>query len=651
MNLPSLKTHGLQGFAVQVRTSHFLLPAAIGLLADLLLFYALLSLDLLPETAHIVSFLAGCVLCWVFFTKKKQLQMPLVFSGRQFLAALGVALAAVFLRGGLLGSLIAGWSMAPQMAILPAALLAALVNAVGASFFVFDDHHPESIQVTDQPIIIWAWVGYLFLLRLFYLGLPEILHEEGYYWNFAKHLALGYLDHPPMVAWIIGLFTRLLGENEFAIRLGAFILWGGGAYYSFALSLRMFGPAVARNTVLLYAVLPIFFGVGFVMLPDSSLVACWAGALYYLYRFLIDEKPGAVWGIGLFVGLGLLSKYTIVLLAAAALAFVIIDPEARKWLKNPRLYLAMSLAGALFSPVIYWNAGHQWVSFMYQGPQRVTGDLTFNLPHLIGSILVLITPAGLTAAALFAFSKKAFTANEPAAQKERAKRTHTLFMLLTGLPVFVFFAFSLFRQTKLNWTGPIWLAVLPYMARLMTPAGMQFRFKWPLFGKRPFWTTLVSLTLFYAAALHYLTLGLPGIPYPVNLLGLGWRDIAGQVDAIVDNIETQSGQRPLVVGMDTDQINSWLAFYRDRESLMGVRQTSGRHLFAMNSGMYAFWFPPEAQENQTLVLLGRKPGDLTSPRVEARVGQAGEIQELTATRKGRIIRRNYYRVVSGYRPN
>jgi dolichol-phosphate mannosyltransferase len=640
-----------QGSSFRALVSDVSLPDAIGLMVDVLLFEGLLALDMAPATAHIFSFLPAAGLCWGIKARLRPPTLASVFSRPRILAALLVALAAVFVRGGLLGTLIHLGSWPPQAAILPAAILAALVNAAGGAFYVFRSENRPNAPEAHWPIIALALIVYAVLLRLFYLGLPEILHEEGYYWNFAQHLALGYLDHPPMVGWIIWLFTSLLGNNEFAVRLGAFILWTVGACYSYALSRRMFGPAIGRNAVLLYAVLPMFFGVGFVMLPDSSLVVCWAAALYYLYRFLIDEAPGAVWGVGCFFGLGLISKYTIVLLAAAALVFVILDPRARKWLKSPRLYLAMVLAGVLFGPVILWNARHEWASFVFQGPRRVTGDFTFNLPELIGSVLVLITPAGLTAAVLAAFSKRAFTAAEPVVKRQSAERAHRLFMLLTGLPLFVFFVFSLFRQTKLNWTGPIWLGMLPYMARLMMPMGEGLRFKWPVFGHRPLRATIIFLVLFYGAALHYLALGLPGIPYPTNLLGLGCRDVAWQVEDMVDRIEAQSGHRPLVVGMDTDRINSWLAFYRGHGGGQGARETGGRHLFGMESGMYQFWFPPQAQRNQTLVLVGRKPKDLTDARVEAHIAQGGEVHELTARRKGWIVRRNYYRIVSGYHPD
>ena len=43
----------------------------------------------------------------------------------------------------------------------------------------------------------FGFVVYAFALRLLYLGSVELLPEECYYWNYSRHLDIGYLDHPP----------------------------------------------------------------------------------------------------------------------------------------------------------------------------------------------------------------------------------------------------------------------------------------------------------------------------------------------------------------------------------------------------------------------------------------------------------------------
>ena len=55
-------------------------------------------------------------------------------------------------------------------------------------------------------------------LRLIYGAQVELMPEETYYWNYSRHLDIGYLDHPPMVGWLIGCGTAVFGDTEFGVR-------------------------------------------------------------------------------------------------------------------------------------------------------------------------------------------------------------------------------------------------------------------------------------------------------------------------------------------------------------------------------------------------------------------------------------------------
>jgi hypothetical protein len=109
------------------------------------------------------------------------------------------------------------------------------------------------------------------------------------------------------------------------------------------------------------------------------------------------------------MGLALLSKYTAVLLGPAGLIFIFFDKHARKWLLRPEPYLAAVIALLIFSPVIMWNGSHEWASFKFQGAGRLTGRFDFDLPDMIGSILLLLTPTGLLTAGAVLWAKKALT--------------------------------------------------------------------------------------------------------------------------------------------------------------------------------------------------------------------------------------------------
>ena len=633
----------------------------LGIAVDIILFWVLTYLSMAFNLSQISSLLAGAGLTVAIKCKSSQGPAAAFDSRGWIWPAVLTILAALFLRAGLLAVLIQRAHWSPYVAILVPALAAGVVNAVGWRHAVIPSASGSLYAAPAQSALMPALIMYVLLLKLFYLGLPELLHEEGYYWNYAQHLDIGYLDHPPMVGWVAYVWTSLFGSTEFAVRLGPYSLWFVGAFFLYRLAGNIFDRKTAMGTLLLFAVLPYYFGVSFVLLPDAALVACWAAALYYFHRILIHSDRRAFIGIGICVGLGMLAKYTMALLGLAAFVFVVIDPLSRKWLKSPWPWIAIAVAAFLFLPVIVWNANHEWASFLFQSTRRAGGSFDFDLPDLIGSVLILLTPTGLMALfVIFRARGLPLNGTETVSAEEAKQRSVRLLLVLTAVPLLVFVLFSLFRNTKLIWTGPPLLGVLPIMGAMMSPEMLKHRKRLPVFGPRPWTITAIVCVLIYGACLHFLGLGFPGIPVPKKMLGQGWHDIACQVEAIVEEIEDRTGRRPLVVGMDKDRINSWLAFYRGKcgrqagikdLSGSGAGETSGRHIFGKRSGMYRFWFPAEVHTGKTLVLVGRKPKDLTGPQIDSRIQAGGEVKALTAEINGRTIRKNYYRIVDYYHPH
>ena len=195
--------------------------------------------------------------------------------------------------------------------------------------------------------------------------------EEAYYWNYSIRLDFGYLDHPPMVAWLIALVEGLFGHGEASIRLASLACTGGDDGLRLPAGPAPRGPAGRPGGGRVRDPDPYgFFIAGLMISPDAPLAAAWAACLYFLHRALVGNERRAWYGVGIALGLGLLSKYTIATLGPAALAFCLADRRARGWFLRPQPYLAVLIAAALFAPVVYWNFANDWASFRFQGGER-----------------------------------------------------------------------------------------------------------------------------------------------------------------------------------------------------------------------------------------------------------------------------------------
>lgn len=633
----------------------------LGMALDISLFSLLLAYGVSLGAAHAASFLLATInnyLLNAYWTFRGETGANRVTSVTQYALFLVVAVLALCLRGGVLAALTGGWGWSPQLAILPAVAVAAAVNYFGAAWLVFPASDSRLAPELKWNLITWAVVGYLLCLRLFYLGGPELLKEEAYYWTYAQHLDIGYLDHPPMVAWLIWLSTKIFGTTEFAVRFPAWLSWLIASVFVFKLSKNLYGGGVARRSLLVFAVLPVFFIFGFMMTPDAPLIPCWAAALYYLERALRGNRNRAWLGVGAAFGLGLLCKYTIGLLGLATLVYVLLDRPSRHWLLRPEPYLGAALTVALFSPVIVWNARHEWISFAFQSTRRVHGAFRFSLPQLVASILVLLTPTGFLAAGC-ALAGSGAGPSVPAGpllhetgDADRA-RNRRLFVLVYALvPLGVFVLFSLSKTVKLNWTGPLWIVLIPWMAANIcsgrAPIGpdllKRVYLAWP--------ATVAVIMLGLAVMLHALTLGFPLGVYPTSSGLLGWHDLTGQIEQIADRVERETGQEPIVVGMSQYGITAHLGFYRTRilenraqsDRRDALNTTAGRHLLGLSAVMYEYWQPRPVFAGSVLILVGDDQDDLTKRSTARQFEHLGEVHEIIARKEGSVVSTFYYRV-------
>ncbi len=211
------------------------------------------------------------------------------------------------------------------------------------------------------------------------------------------------------------------------------------------------------------------------------------------------------------------------------------------------------------------------------------------------------------------------------------------------VPLAVFVVFSLTHRVKLNWTGPLWLAVVPGMAALLANAPPRW-LRWS-------WTVVVAiLCASYVLFFQYLAAGLPGIRYfeSTELLPVGWKQLARELSTRQHELQ-QSGapEKVLVVGMDRDFIASEAAFYSP-DPARAARETSGAHLFEGDSLMYAFWFPPQQEDGDTMLLVAFDEKELQTPRIARHSVAPGPVEEHLLQIDGKPVRPYYTKVISGY---
>jgi 4-amino-4-deoxy-L-arabinose transferase-like glycosyltransferase len=238
-----------------------------------------------------------------------------------------------------------------------------------------------------------AIVAGLAVLRGVFAATLDLRVDEAYYWTWSKESVISYLDHPPVIAWCIRAGTRLFGDTSFGVRFA-----GLAAMLCMQLLLADIVRRVVKDVryVVFAALLPdasLDYGLGMAkMTPDIALIPLALAMVWSLVR--LWETDDLRWWLlaGLFAGLAMMSKYTAVLLLPAVLAFAFVPKWRRRQLASPWFWASGVIAILVASPMLYWNAIHDWFSFRFQldRPDQVAGWSARFLADFLGQQFLLV---------------------------------------------------------------------------------------------------------------------------------------------------------------------------------------------------------------------------------------------------------------------
>jgi len=240
----------------------------------------------------------------------------------------------------------------------------------------------------------WLLIAACTIWRIFYAQSFPLTPDETNYWQWSRHLAWGYHDQTPMIAWTIRLFTTLLGHTELAVRLPSILSMSIASIYMVLMAKHWFSTKIAWHTALLTQSVFIF-NVGAVLATADGLQgAAWAASCYHVARGFEHHQWRHWMAGGFWYGFGLLSKYTMVLFPPFVFLFGLL--WCRHRLSSLKPYLGFALGMVMFFPVVAWNAANNWNSVRhvaYLGGANEGFQLHIKyLGEYIGSQAGLVTP-------------------------------------------------------------------------------------------------------------------------------------------------------------------------------------------------------------------------------------------------------------------
>lgn len=409
----------------------------------------------------------------------------------------------------------------------------------------------------------WMRAGFVLIVvmligRWLYLasGTIELSEDEAYQWLWSKHPALSYYSKPPMIAYTQLLGTTIWGDNEFGVRffsplIAAILSW---------MTLRFFAREVSGRAgfavLLIMTAMPLLSVGATLMTVDPLSVLFWTAGMFAGWRAFTKEYRTANWlWVGLWLGLGFLSKYTALFQIFCWALFFIAWPPARHHLRRAGPYLAVLVLLVCSLPVVIWNAQRGWPTVEHVAmdnaglgqPWEPTLQYFFEF---ILAELALLNPVffvGILIALVRAW--------------RRRNDARVVFLWCMGAPLFLsYLLYTLHSRVHPNWIAP---AVLPLVCLMVIYGEVKWRA-----GERRVqaWLTAgLAIGLGMVAILHEtdLVAKIAGQPLPPKLDPMtrvrGFKEMGEVVAQARSRLESEG--RPVFIIGNHYGISSLMSFY------------------------------------------------------------------------------------------
>ena len=252
----------------------------------------------------------------------------------------------------------------------------------------------------------------LLLLKIVALNFTtfNLFGDEAQYWLWSKDIDFGYFSKPPFLSWIIRVYTEILGSSFVSLKLLPSFVYLLIAWSIYNLLINSgLNKKDSLAGCLIFLFIPAVSFSSFIISTDLFLLLFWTLSLNELIKINNEQGLKNFILLGIFLGLGFLSKYAAIYFVICLFVLILLDKRFRKIFLDNLFGFSFTFLSVfiIIVPNIIWNFNNDWITLQHTSDNANFANIEIDLIRGLEFLLIQVLMLGpfMVLGGLFGFNK------------------------------------------------------------------------------------------------------------------------------------------------------------------------------------------------------------------------------------------------------
>ena len=221
----------------------------------------------------------------------------------------------------------------------------------------------EGGRFTNGPALVFYIATALTVAHIIFARRYGYFRDELYYLACAEHLSAGYVDQPPLIAYVAWFARHVFGEGLIGLRLLPALAAGGKVLLTGAIARQLGARRYAQLlAALAVALAPIYLAIDHILTMNAFEPLLWMGCAWLVIRIIQTGNPRLWLWFGVLAGIGMENKWSMAFFGLGVVVGLVLTPQRRQ-LAGKWIWIGGALALLIWLPNLLWNVQHHWPFF------------------------------------------------------------------------------------------------------------------------------------------------------------------------------------------------------------------------------------------------------------------------------------------------